>query len=226
MSKQIRHAVLDGFVPFPEARYADLALASLAAYAMARLDEQNVPLTIENITVALFKLFPARFAMVGFPQYPDGTRANRTLLQMQPQYRNYATGSAKHGYSLTALGRKAAEDATAILDAGTRVDGGELRAEATYAAERGHGPARTVHDEDVIAEVRHSLLFEAYERGQIGQAVGVDFLGLLGVFSHTPKTVVRRELARLEEAAERQRDDAVSQFLRECRKRFAAYLRV
>jgi len=213
-----------GLSPFSEDTYRDLPLANLAAYAMAMLDDASVPLTIENITVALFKLFPVCFAMVGFPSYPDGTRANRTLLQMQPKYRNYATGSAKRGYSLTALGRKAAEATETILTSAGSKPHIRLGYERDAAAKRGNGAPRTIHDEDLLAQVRESLLFQAYIRGDLDTTLGVDFLGILGVFSHTPKALVRRELKHLQEAAERQGDQVLQDFLRECRQRFSGYL--
>lgn len=215
---------LDALRAFPEASYKDLPLAQLAAYAMAVLEDASLPVTIENVTVALFRLFPAHFAMVGFPSYPDGNRANRTVLQLQPKYRNYATGSAKRGYSLTPLGRHTAEALGRILSGSEPDSGAQSTDDGSRTAKRGEGPPRTVHDEDTVARLRESLLFQAYLRGELDQCVGVDFLGMLGVFSHTPKAVMRRELKHLEESAERQGDQTLHNFLRECRRRFSAYL--
>lgn len=81
-----------------------------------------------------------------------------------------------------------------------------------------------MHDEDIIARIRTSLLFQSYIRGELDEAQGVDFLGMLDIFSHTPKDVVRRELKHIEEAAERQGDQVIQGFLRACRRRFAAYI--
>jgi len=216
--------VLEALRPFAEASYKDLPLAHLAAHAIAVLQDASLPVTIENVTVALFRLFPVHFAMVGFPAYPDGNRVNRTVLQLQPKYRNYATGSAKRGYSLTPLGRQTAEAVGQILSGSQPESGAQRPGAGNQAAKRGEGPPRTIHDEDTLAGVRDSLLFQAYLRGNLEECVGVDFLGILGVFSHTPKAVVRRELKHLEESAERQGDRAIQEFLRECRRRFAAYL--
>lgn len=66
---------------FAAEQYRDLPLTDLAAYAMMVLESKGTPRVIEHVTVALFELFPAKFAMVGYPQHPDGMRANRTLLQ-------------------------------------------------------------------------------------------------------------------------------------------------
>lgn len=216
--------VLEALRPFAETSYRDLPLAHLAAYAIAVVEEASLPVTIENVTVALFKLFPAHFAMIGFPSYPDGNRANRTVLQLQPKYRNYATGSAKRGYSLTPLGRHTAEAVGRILSGGEPDSGTPATDGGSGSAKRGEGPPRTVHDEDTVVRVRESLLFQAYVRGELDKCVGVDFLGMLGVFSHTPKAVVRRELKHLEESAERQGDQKLQDFLRECRSRFPTYL--
>ncbi|NIM06359.1 MAG: hypothetical protein GTO55_08120 [Armatimonadetes bacterium] len=199
---------------------------NLAAYGIAVLDGQSIPLTIENIAVALFRLFPAKFAMVGFPQYPDGMRANRTLLHMQPKYRNFATGSAKRGFSLTSTGRSVAEATKALLEQHvvSSLETAETQTETLAAGEPYGARARTVHDEDLVARVRDSMLYDQYLREGLESALGMDFLGMLGVFSPTPKNVVKRELSHLEGAAERQGDETVLAFLRECRKKFSTYL--
>ena len=42
--------------------------------------------------------------MVNFQEYPDAFRTNRSLLQMQPKYRNLLTGAATKGFSLNERG--------------------------------------------------------------------------------------------------------------------------
>jgi hypothetical protein len=46
---------------------------------------------------------------VGWPEYPDAFRTNRSLLQGQPKYRNWLTGSASKGFSLNERGPKSRE---------------------------------------------------------------------------------------------------------------------
>ena len=70
------------------ARDKSISLTLLTAYSLYWLEEWMLPTTIEAISILNFKLFPSKFAMVGFPNYPDALRTNRSLLQLGPKYGN------------------------------------------------------------------------------------------------------------------------------------------
>src|SRR5712671_4689523 len=95
--------------------YAEIPLAILNAYSLYWLHKWELRRTIEAIAVLNWRLFPKRFSMVGFSQFPDAFRTNRSLLQGQPKYRNLLTGSAGQGFSLNARGMEVARDLTAKL---------------------------------------------------------------------------------------------------------------
>src|SRR5205809_3198637 len=95
---------LDSAQPFEESCYREADLAGLAAYTLDWLQRQNTPTTFENVVVAAFKMFPAKFSLEGYPSYPDAARVGRTLLQLGPKYRNWARGSVQKGFVLTQTG--------------------------------------------------------------------------------------------------------------------------
>src|SRR5438105_610710 len=78
--------------------YESIALTSLTAYTLHWLSKWQLRRTIEAIAILNWRLFPEKFAMVGFREYPDAFRTNRSLLQMQPKYRNLLTGAAITGF--------------------------------------------------------------------------------------------------------------------------------
>src|SRR5207253_3978145 len=92
------------------AQYSALAfsLPHLTAYSISWLALWEIPTTYENISVLNARLFPAEFALSGFPEFPDAMRTNRTLLQMRPKYRGFATSDPRKGVFLTEKGRDAA----------------------------------------------------------------------------------------------------------------------
>src|SRR2546426_9038495 len=98
--------------PYPLDQYGNIDLNRLTVFTIYLLNKRDIPTTLENIGVANFRMFPRRFAMVGFPDYPDVTRVNRALLQLRPKYRNWAMGNAKLGWQLTVAGE---EEAKALL---------------------------------------------------------------------------------------------------------------
>ena len=88
-------------------RYPDAALTSLTAYSLFWLHRWQLPRTIEAIAILNWRLFPEKFSMVGYPEYPDAFRTNRSLLQMQPKYRNLLTGAEfTHYAAAKALGER------------------------------------------------------------------------------------------------------------------------
>lgn len=95
--------------PFPTSRYERYALTSLTAYCVYWLQKWRVTTSLENVAVASHRMFPVKFAMVGWPQLPDITRTNRSVLQMRPKWRNLATSSAGKGVFLNQRGLKEAE---------------------------------------------------------------------------------------------------------------------
>ena len=92
------------------ALYPTVPLTSLTAYSLYWLHQWQLRRTIEAIAVLNWRLFPEKFAMVGFPEYPDAFRTNRSLLQGQPKYRNILTGAASKGFSLNERGIAIAQD--------------------------------------------------------------------------------------------------------------------
>src|SRR3989454_11226835 len=132
--------------PYPLDQYGNIDLNRLTVFTIYLLNKRDIPTTLENIGVANFRMFPRRFAMVGFPDYPDVTRVNRALLQLRPKYRNWAMGNAKLGWHLTVAGE---EEAKALLrKLGDNNDVGVDGSPSEVQAEPSGRNKRTVHAED------------------------------------------------------------------------------
>ena len=54
-----------------ETKYKNIGLDHLVMYAIGELDKMKADLSFENAVVASFKLFPKKFSLPGFPEYPD-----------------------------------------------------------------------------------------------------------------------------------------------------------
>src|SRR6266550_1222574 len=89
-------------------RNSQYSLAHLTTYSVHWLTFWEIPTTYENISVLNARLFPSEFALAGFPEFPDTTRTLRTLLQMRPKYRGFATSDPRKGVFLTEKGRDVA----------------------------------------------------------------------------------------------------------------------
>ncbi len=199
-----------GFPVFPSAVYADVDLNRLTTYTIAALGKADIPSTIENIAVANHRMFPRRFAMVGFPEFPDISRVNRALLQLRPKYRNWATGATRTGWALTRAGVAEAD----ALDKKLHT----LASSTSVAEDRSAEPSgvtkRTVHGEDVLSRVRSSDAFKKSQSGWAGIGA-LEVFDVLDAYSHTPSNVLRRRIRELRTIAADKNDVAVSKFLQQ-----------
>ena len=199
-----------------------ISLAKLTAYSLFWLQEWELRRTIESISVLNWKLFPDKFAMVGFPQFPDSLRTNRSLLQGQPKYQNLLTGTATKGFSLNEHGLTVARDLVHRFSA-PKTSTGETTASESVMHDikaKQTDRARTIDPRKDVARVRQSALFEKWQSGAILERDIIHVHTLLGIFEHTPGKVRRQAFRSLLESAEHVGDTEVERFLREIHRRF------
>jgi hypothetical protein len=87
--------------------YRQISLNELVMYAVYTLAETKREINSEDIVAACFLLFPERFHLRGYPQWPDSTVVNKRWLDCRN--RGYITGSTAHSFSLTPEGLQVAE---------------------------------------------------------------------------------------------------------------------
>jgi len=209
---------------FSEEKYQQYSLTSLTAYCVYWLHRWKVTTSLETVAVASHRMFPMKFGMVGWPEFPDITRTNRSVLQMRPKYRNLATSAVDKGVFLNQRGIEEAESLASRLGAPVIGD----RA-AEFVSRRAVRPelgkrARSVHPESDVAAVRSSQLFQMYVDSRFDQAEAIELVGLLKVYDHTPSSEKRAKLKRLLESATDVKDEEVAAFLHEVEQRFRRYL--
>ena len=208
-------ALLRALPTYPGDRFREASLNSWAVYAIHALSKVGVPATKETITVALFRMYPAKWSLVGFPEYPDSERVNRALLQLRPKYRDWAYGDSQLGWTLNERGKKEAERMERLL---TR-PGAQVVAGRGSKAQR---PRTRAIDQD-LRDLENSRLYDLYRRGHGGEASRFDLWACFGASGLTPATALegmRRD--RVHQARALARDDLV-EFLGWVRERFTRY---
>lgn len=209
--------------PYPKESYETFALANLTAVSVFLLEEWSLLTSLENISILNHRLFPFKFAMVGWPQFPDAMRTNRSILQMRPKYRNLATSVTGKGVFLNDRGLK---EARAILSKLGPPKLGEIElinVDVSVKVERGGRP-RTIHPEDLILKLKKSNLFKRYTEKKWSEVEAIDLIGLLGVYDHTPAKEKKRRLKEFKDAATELKDDEALEFIRAIENSFDNYL--
>jgi len=185
-----------------------------------------LPTTIEAITILNFKLFPNDFTMVGFINYPDALRTNRSLLQLGKKYRNLITGSNKRGFYLNKRGREEAEFLIKKLGV-PKISGKKqkiLKIDEKKQVDRGSKQARTVHPEDTIKELRNSTLFRLFKEGDFNKPPLIHLLGLLNLYENALEKEKKTRLKNIEIAAKQLKDKEVQEFIGLIREKFVDYI--
>jgi hypothetical protein len=107
-------------------RYKEVRLDKLATVGMYMLSKSGLECTFDNIVVALHKLFPEKFSLLSFPEYPDSIRVDNTL-RLDCKHSRYSLGNRIKGFTLTELGTIAAQETMKELQGEHHEDRGELR---------------------------------------------------------------------------------------------------
>jgi hypothetical protein len=204
------------------AAYEEISLAALVVYSLYWLHQWELRRTIEAITVLSWRLFPSKFSMVGWPQYPDQLRTNRSLMQGGPKYRNWLSGAAVNGFSLNQRGIEQAQDlmekiGVPVFDDGTRINLGEhVRPIKTKSR------ARTIEPGREVAKAKEGRLFEKWKEGVLMERDLIHVHTLLDIFEHTPAVQREKRMKDLERAADDASDDEMKKFLKDVRTNFPA----
>ena len=93
--------------------YSKVILNDLVVYSVYYLHKQGSEITSEDIISACYVLFPKRFSMRKYPQYPDSGIVSRRWSDCKSK--GYLKGNAAKGFQITARGIKRAEKVEKLL---------------------------------------------------------------------------------------------------------------
>ena len=195
--------ILTGLKQLPVANYDKFDLDRLVAYTLFILEENRVPLYFDFIAVGLFRLFPSKFSMANFQQYPDTNRISKSLRRLTDQKRkNWATGNVENGFHLTDLGQEMAKQVSNSLKNPLLKKDQKL---IIVSKSRGKSPS------DDIQEIRVS---EAFKKWLANEEVNNhEFFAFLKAAPYTPKHLLIEHLKRLKFSATTTKDKEVLKFL-------------
>lgn len=121
------------FPDFNSTVYNKIGYDELLVFAATSLAHEGAEITFENLVARCFEWFPQRFALRGYPQWPDSAIVNKSWLRCRTD-KHYLTGSVKDGFQVTPGGLEAAARTEKILSGQRRqsfVGGKRLSEERT-----------------------------------------------------------------------------------------------
>jgi hypothetical protein len=207
---------LSAITEYPPASYSSLDLNRLVSFTVHWLLEHRIPMTFENVVVAAFRMFPAKFALEGYPEYPDAARTNRALLQLRPKYRNWARGNVQKGFVLTESGLVEVQRVKDVLS-GRDTPHAETK--------RRQGLPRTMDLSRDLSTIVDSPLFAKWKTNSISDGTTLELLDMLQAFAYTPARALKERVATLENAARQVGRGDIVDFFGDVRKRYDQQLR-
>lgn len=201
--------------PIPAERYENEQLAALTVYSVYWLRQWGLRPGVEAITVLNHKLFPRRFGMHSFPEFPDANRTMRSLLQCGPKYRGWLSGSNRRGYAVTPTGQVLTEELlrrVGFPQIGNVSLGHATEAPRQRLAKRAERSSDLDFKADVV-RLRASRLFEKWTSSPLQDRDLIHVYSALGVFDHTPQAAKRQKLNDLKDAAKKAGDKEVEKLL-------------
>lgn len=192
-------------------RYKNVSLDHLIIYTLAKLEDIGVDLSFENAVVAAYKLFPAKFSLIGFPDYPDSLRVYTCLWRCSTDRKKlWIGGKIRQGFTLTDKSWKFIEEARNLLEGKT--------------AKKGKALSKTRRKEVILEEMLSSPAYQKYAKGLEQAITEADFCYLLQGTLDSSKDTLRENLESLKAYASELRRDDILKFLSKLEERFKRFL--
>ena len=122
-----KNSFWDNLQHYKPEQYVAESLDPLVIVALFKLYESQKSTSMESIAVTAFKLFPDKFSMTQFPEYPDYMRV---FTAVRMHLKKYVEGNMKRNYFiLNGKGRIFAEEVLERIESGT---GSSLKPKAEF----------------------------------------------------------------------------------------------
>jgi len=189
--------------------YTKITLNDLVVYSVYYLHKQGSEITSEDVISACFVLFPKRFSMRKYPQYPDSGIVSRRWSDCKSK--GYLRGSAAKGFKLTAKGKRRAE-----------------KVEKSLGKPMKSASAQTVHPElkaHAGKYVRSIRASDAYKRYRNQESLNeFDFRSMLLCTMESPPTTLARNMEQFKEYVNIYKRKDLLVFLEFCEVKFSHLL--
>lgn len=96
--------------------YLSIDKDRLILFVVDYLESKGIEPTFDKVVVAAFKLFPKKFSLIGFPEYPDAKTVNDCVFLHCVKTKGWILGNAQSGYQLTLKGKYFLDEVRKMLE--------------------------------------------------------------------------------------------------------------
>ena len=198
--------------PFDEVRYRTVNLDYLVMYAVYHLKKLHADLSFENVVASAFALFPKKFSLLGFPEYPDSNRIGKCLWRFTSKARLWLGGKSRHGFFVTERSRHIIAKPDSLLS-GQSVSKTGTR-------------SQTRRQESILMVVTSSPAYHKFCDGKQDTISESDFCYVLQGTLDTSKKTLKENLKTLIKFAEELKHPDVLRFAKWLEERFVRFLSI
>lgn len=201
--------------------YSKVTLNDLVIYAVHSLHKQGREIASEDVIAACFVLFPRRFALRKYPQYPDSGIVSRRWSECKRK--GYLRGNAVKGFQITARGIKRAEKVEKLLGKPLKpVRVPKPKAEKPIIPAESVHPELKRHAKKYVHSIENSDAYRHYRKNL--PLNEFDFRSLLLCTMESPPATLARNLTQFKEYVNIHDRKDLSSFLEFCEGKFSSLL--
>jgi len=201
--------------------YSKVTLNDLVVYSVHYLNKQGSEITSEDVISACFVLFPKRFSMRKYPQYPDSGIVSRRWSDCKSK--GYLRGNATKGFKITAKGIRRAVKVEKSLGRPIKpVRVPEPEATRKSASKQTVHPELKAHAGKYIRSIRASDAYKRYRKQETLNEF--DFRSMLLCTMESPPTTLARNMEQFKEYVNIYKRKDLLVFLEFCEVKFSHLL--
>lgn len=188
-----------------DGEYLSLDKDRLVLFAVGLLESKKIEPTFDKIVVTVFKLFPRKFSLIGFAEYPDGRTIYYCAYNHCTLDKKWLFGNVQSGFKVTERGRYFLDETKKMLE-------GKIRLTRTHQI----SPRRK--ETTFIIILKKTNAFKKYSQGKKEEIGRSEILDALRVPPNS-RDLIQSHLKRYLEYANRVNDSSVIEFLQFVRSR-------
>jgi len=180
--------------------YSSLDKDRLVLFAVNFLESRKIEPTFDKIVVATFRLFPKKFSLIGFPEYPDGRTIYYCAFNHCTLTKKWLFGNVQSGFKITERGKYFLDETKKMLE-------GEIK------LVRIHQTIPRRKETTFLTMLKKSDAFKKYIYGKKEEVTNSEIYEALKISSPSSKGLTQAHLERYFEYANRINDSQVMEFL-------------
>jgi len=197
---------------FDPSLYQNISLDDLVVVAVGRITSKGETATFERMVAECFYLFPERFSLLGYPEWPNAAIVNKAWLRCRTD-KGLLAGTVAEGFRLTDKGRTV-EKATLSRLGRKPAD----KENTSTDVKRGN---RQTAEGRVVMRIEQSAAYRKYQKSKVESITEFDLVDLLFCSMESDAAVLTRNYEALRNAVKIYQREDLREFLKELKREYA-----